>query len=92
MNRFTGMDHGAEVLLAGVAPGDIEPVEIRKGGLMVQRGGLLACGGGVRSRGSWAGVPMALTGEGGYFLRCSGEGVVLVNGYGAIDLVGAGRG
>ena len=87
LNRFSGLEHGAEVLLAGGVPGDIEPVELRSCGLMVRRGAFLACGDGVRGRGGWTSAALMVTGEGSFFLRCGGEGVVVLGGFGALRVL-----
>ena len=87
INEYRGKGHGSEVLLAAERPGDIEPVELREGGLMVQPGSFLGSDGSVRTRGAWAGMAALLTGERGYFLRCAGDGLVLVSGFGAIHVM-----
>ena len=86
-NQFRGLRHGAEVLLASGKPGGIEAVEVRGRGLMVQPRALLGAGPGVGLRGAWAGLAAVMTGEGGFFLRCRGEGVVLVSGFGGMHMV-----
>ena len=86
-NRFGGRDHGAELLLASSKPGGIEPMEVRGRGLMVRPACFLGSGPAVVTRGGWAGLGAVLTGEGGFFLRCRGDGVVLVSGFGGLHLL-----
>ena len=86
-NQYRGREHGAEVLLASGKPGGIEAMEVRGMGVMVKPGTYLGSGVGVRTRGGWAGIGSVMTGEGGFFLRCGGEGVVLVAGFGGLHLL-----
>ena len=92
INQFSGAEHGSEVLVASSVPGDIEPVELREGGMMVRRGSFLGSGPGVRTRGEWAGIPSVLTGDGAFFLKCSGDGVVFISGFGAVHILDLGVG
>ena len=86
-NRFRGRRHGAEVLLASGKPGGIEAMELRGRGLVVRPECFLGSAERVRTRGAWAGLAAVITGEGGFFLRCAGEGVVLVSGFGGLHLL-----
>lgn len=92
MNTYRGRENRAEVLFAAVAPGDIEPLELGRSGMIVRKGCFLGSGIGVKTRGAWAGLASLLVGQGGFALKCKGEGVVFVSGYGAIRVVELGDG
>ena len=87
INRFIGLRHGADLLLASAAPGDVEPVRLRERGLMVRRGAFLASGSAVSARGAWGGFAPMLAGEGVFFLSCFGDGVVFLSAFGAIHVI-----
>ncbi|MBK1700860.1 TIGR00266 family protein [Thiococcus pfennigii] len=74
------------VYLAPASPGDIAAVEIRPGdGLVIQRGGFLACTEGVEVGTQVQNVAQGLfSGEGFFILEAHGEGLVLLESFGAI--------
>lgn len=77
------------VYLAPAAPGDIAALEIHPPeGLIVQRGGFLACSEGVDVGTQIQNVAQGLfSGEGFFILRASGKGLLLVESLGAIHRI-----
>ena len=74
------------VYLAPASPGDIAAVEVRPGdGLVIQRGGFLACTEGVEVGTQVQNIAEGLfSGEGFFVLKAHGEGLVLLESFGAI--------
>jgi uncharacterized protein (TIGR00266 family) len=86
VNVFKARTDGAEVMLAPAMVGDIVHIELdgtRK--VTVQAGSFLASGPKVKQRLIWGGIAMLLSGEGAFFLECSGTGPLLINAYGGIE-------
>lgn len=86
VNKFTATQDGAEVMLAPAMSGDI--VEIDLDGtnpVVVQAESYLASEPGVQVGLIFGGIGMLLSGEGAFFLKCTGKGKLLVNSYGAIE-------
>lgn len=85
VNIFKAKTEGAEVMLAPAMVGDIVDIELdgtRK--VTVQAGSFMACSPGVKQRLVWGGLAMLFSGEGAFFLECSGKGHLLINSYGGI--------
>ena len=88
VNHFLAKADGQEVLLAPALVGDVEHISLTGGKrLTVQSSSYLASGPGVEVDLIWGGFSMLFSGEGAFFLRCRGEGELLVNAYGAIERV-----
>jgi uncharacterized protein (TIGR00266 family) len=88
VNRFTGRRAGQQVMLAPPLSGDVEHVRIEKGrSITVQSMSYLASTRGVIADLIWGGFSMLFSREGAFFLRCRGEGELLLNAYGAIEKV-----
>ncbi len=88
VNHFTATSNGQQVMIAPTMVGDVEKVPIKDGrGITVQATSYLASGPKVVVDLIWGGFQMLLSGEGAFFLRCSGQGPLLINAYGAIEKV-----
>ena len=88
VNQFRGTKDGQEVLLSPAMVGDVEQYRLAdKKRITVQATSYLASTKKVRVDLIWAGFSMLLSKEGAFFLRCRGEGDVLINSYGAIEKV-----
>jgi uncharacterized protein (TIGR00266 family) len=73
-----------EVTFAPSTPGDIVALELSGRNLIVQGGSYLASGPGVDVNASFAGLKGLIGGEGLFFLKISGQGVVFLTSFGAI--------
>ena len=92
VTNFVATKDDAEVLLAPSMSGDI--VEIDLDGtnpVVVQAESFLASEPGVSVGLIFGGIGMLLSGEGAFFLKCTGKGKLLVNSYGAIETVQLGE-
>lgn len=88
VNHFTATGDGQQVMLAPEMVGDVEQIPIDKGReITVQSTSFLASGPKVSVAMVWAGLRMILSKEGAFFLRCSGQGPLLINSYGAIEKI-----
>ncbi len=88
VNIFKARTEGATVMIAPALVGDILDIELdgtRK--VTVQAGSFLASAPTVKQRLIWGGIAMLFSGEGAFFLECSGKGHLLINSYGAIEEV-----
>lgn len=92
VNNFTAKVDGAEVMLAPAMSGDI--IEIDLDGtspVIVQAESFLASEPGVNVGLIFGGIGMLLSGEGAFFLKCTGKGKLLINSYGAIEEIQLGE-
>lgn len=88
VNQFRGTKEGQQVLLSPAMVGDVEQYRLAdKKRITVQATSYLASTQKVRIDLIWAGFSMLLSKEGAFFLRCYGEGDVLINSYGAIEKI-----
>lgn len=86
ITTLTAGAHGGWIDVAANLPGDILSVDITPDRpLLIQRGSFLAAEGGVEIDTKWGGFKNLVGGEGGFLLRASGSGAVLVSCYGALD-------
>lgn len=86
VNVFKARTDGAEVMIAPAMVGDLIDIELdgtRK--VTVQAGSFLASSPTVKQRLIWGGLGMLFSGEGAFFLECSGKGHLLINAYGGIE-------
>ena len=86
MNTYTAEADGQRLDLAPAAPGDIHH-EALSGTIMVQSGSYMASTPGVEVDSKWGGAKTFFAGEGLFMLRCSGQGDLWFNSYGAIHEV-----
>lgn len=85
---FTAPDNGGWVDVAGVLPGDILPLEIKPDRpFFVARGNWIANSYGTEISTKFGGMGNLFGGEGGFGLQASGDGLVVLSVYGAIDVM-----
>jgi len=88
VNTFSASADGQQVMLAPEMVGDVEKVRLDKDRVItVQATSYLASGKQVVVDLVWGGFQMLFSGEGAFFLKCSGKGPLLINAYGAIEKV-----
>lgn len=88
LNRFTASSGGQKVFLAPAMVGDV--IHLTLDGtrpITVQASSYLGSTGGVTKEVVWGGLSMLFSGEGAFFLKCSGTGELLLNSYGAIEQI-----
>lgn len=84
VSTFTAMGGAGEVLLAPPVPGDIVGVDLPGRTLLVQSSSWLASEPEVRLDTEFAGFRGLFAGEGLFFIRAAGAGMILLSSYGAI--------
>ena len=88
VNHFKANKAGQQVMLAPALVGDVTHHRLDgQRRITVQSGSYLASSKGVSVDLIWGGFSMLFSGEGAFFLRCRGEGDILINAYGAIEKV-----
>lgn len=88
VNRFQARTGGQEVMLAPSLVGDVVHLELQGDrAITVQSSSWLASSPGVTADLEWGGFAMLFGGEGAFWLRCAGQGDLLLNAYGAIEKV-----
>ncbi len=85
VNVFRARADGQQVMIAPTMVGDIVVESTRDAPITVQATSYLASTPGVKMDLIWGGFSMLFAGEGAFFLRCKGDGDVLINAYGAIE-------
>lgn len=88
VNVFQATAPDQKVMLAPAMVGDLVHVSLdgsRK--ITVQAGSFVACSPAVKQRLVWGGLAMLFSGEGAFFLECSGKGDLLFNSYGGLEEV-----
>ena len=87
MSTMTASPQGSWVDVAPGLPGDIITLQVTPDApWMLMRSAWLASGTGVTIDSKWAGWGNLLGGEGGFAVLAQGQGEVLVNCYGALDV------
>lgn len=85
LNHFTATRSNSELILGAQLVGDVAHHRLNEGTFMVQGGSWLGSGPGVDIDTTWAGFANALfSGEGIFWVKCSGSGDVLFNAFGSI--------
>lgn len=87
ITTYTAPQGGGWVDVAPNLPGDVTEIEVGAQPLFVQRGSYLASEDGVEIDTKWGGLKNLVGGEGGFMLRATGRGSVLLSCYGALDRV-----
>lgn len=88
VNHFKAKKAGQQVMLAPALVGDVVHLQLDgQRRITVQSGSYLASSKGISVDLIWGGFSMLFSGEGAFFLRCRGEGDILVNAYGALEKV-----
>jgi uncharacterized protein (TIGR00266 family) len=87
VTTYTAPPQGGWVDVAGVLPGDIIPIDIvPERPYYIARGNWIANSYGTNIDTQWGGRASLFGGEGGFGIRCSGQGTAVVSVYGAIDI------
>lgn len=74
--------------IAPSLPGDITVMEVTpQRGLVLTRGSWIASEQGISLDTKWGGAKLLFGGEGGFVVRCSGQGKVIAASFGALDLL-----
>ena len=82
----TAASHGGWIDFAPSLPGDITVFDVTPDQpLMIQKGSFLCAEQGVEIDTQWGGMRNLIGGEGGFLLRASGQGKVVLSTYGALD-------
>jgi len=82
----TASAQGGWIDFAPSLPGDVTVVSITpENPLMIQKGSFLCAEQGVEIDTQWGGMKNLIGGEGGFLLRASGQGQVVLSTYGALD-------
>jgi uncharacterized protein (TIGR00266 family) len=88
INRFTGTASGQQVMISPALIGDIVHLTLDgRRTVTVQATSFLASSPDVEISMVWGGWSMLFSGEGAFFLECTGTGDLLINSYGAIEKV-----
>ena len=88
VSTFTAPQQGGWVDVAPSLPGDMLALQITPDRpYFVSRGGWIANSSGVQVESKWGGFANLFGGEGGFGLRASGQGEVVVGVFGAIDII-----
>lgn len=93
VTTYTAPEQGGWVDVAANLPGDIRAEAITgQRQLRITRGCWIANSYGVQIETQWAGMQNLFGGEGGFVINATGEGVVVLGAYGAIDEINLGPG
>lgn len=87
ITTYTAPSAGGWVDVAAHLPGDMTTVEVGSQPVFIQRGSYIASEAGVEIDTKWGGLKTLVGGEGGFLLRASGEGTVVLSCYGALDRI-----
>jgi uncharacterized protein (TIGR00266 family) len=88
VNHFTAKQDGQQVMIAPTLVGDVVHEQLAGDrNIIVQSSSYLASTKGVNVDLIWGGLSMLFSGEGAFFLRCRGDGDMLINSYGAIEKI-----
>ena len=82
----TAASHGGWIDFAPALPGDVTVFDVTpENPLLIQKGSFLCAEHGVEIDTQWGGMRNLFGGEGGFLLRASGQGKVVLSTYGALD-------
>lgn len=86
VNDYTANNGPAEVGLVAAPVGDIEKLDIKPNqGYVIQKAAYIASTEGVELDVKWEGFTRGLFGQGLFMIRVSGDGMLFINTFGAID-------
>jgi uncharacterized protein (TIGR00266 family) len=91
MTTWTAPQEGGWVDVAANLPGDLAVLDVA-GDMNVTQGGWLASSIGIELDTKWGGFKNVFGDEGGFLVRCSGTGKIVVACYGAIEQLQLGAG
>ena len=87
LTTYTAPAGGGWVDVAAHLPGDMTTVEVHEQPVFIQRGSYIASEEGVDVDTRWGGFKTMFGGEGGFLLRATGQGTVVLGCYGALDRI-----
>jgi uncharacterized protein (TIGR00266 family) len=87
VNHFEARSANQQVMVAPALVGDVEHISLTGNTITVQSTSYLGSTPGVAVSMVWGGFSMLLSREGAFFLRCQGNGELVINSYGAIEKV-----
>lgn len=93
LNTFTATEVGQRLFIAPAPEGDLEAFQMNGHELIIQSGSYVASEPSVELDTKWAGFKGFFSGEGLFFLKATGQGLLLINSFGGIhrvDLQGEG--
>ena len=87
VNHYEATDGGQQLMLSPSMVGDVIHIPLGGRKVTVQASSYMASAPDVDVSLVWGGFSMLFSGEGAFFLDCSGDGDLLINSYGAIETV-----
>lgn len=84
LNHFTAQGSGGEIHFATTLPGDMLAVPIKGSGIIAEGGSFVVKGSGVNLDMSWQGLKSVFSGDSLFWIRLSGDGLVVLSSFGAI--------
>lgn len=85
INTFTSTGPEQRLDLAPASPGDLIHIPLNGSPIMTQSGAFCASTSGVEVDSKWGGARGFFSGTGLFLLKCSGQGDLFLNSYGAIE-------
>lgn len=86
VNEYTAIDGPGEIALVSAPLGDIERLDVKPGhGYIIQKGAYIASTENIDLDIKWEGFTKGLFGQGLFMIRATGDGIVFINTFGAID-------
>jgi len=86
VNDYTARGGAGEAAFVSAPVGDIEPLQTSKGkGYIIQKAAYVASTRGVDLDVQWQGFTKGLFGQGLFMIKVTGEGIVFINTFGALD-------
>ncbi len=87
ITTYTAPPQGGWVDVAAHLPGDMTQIEVGSTPYFIQRGSYIASEADVDIDTKWGGFKSMFGGEGGFLIRATGQGAVVLSCYGALDRV-----
>lgn len=84
LNFFTATSGEAEILFSSSLPGDMVVIEVGEVGIIAEGGAFVVRSSSVELDMSWQGMKSLFSGESLFWLRMSGQGLLVLNAFGAI--------
>ncbi len=92
VTTYTAGSMGGWVDVAPQLPGDVFTLDLAEQGLLISRGGWVASSGTIEIDTKWGGMRNLFGGEGGFIVRASGVGSIVLACFGALDIFELGAG
>jgi uncharacterized protein (TIGR00266 family) len=84
LNFFTATSGEAEILFSSSLPGDMVVIEVGEVGIIAEGGAFVVRSSSIELDMSWQGMKSLFSGESLFWLRMSGQGLLVLNAFGAI--------